>query len=67
MNRIDDLIKTAVPTLRGRWPKELAPYSDIVIATMFNDFYFSDDAGDNDNKFPTWFNMLPDYKKEVEK
>lgn len=65
-SRIRELIRIAVPTLRQRWPKELAPYSDRIIAILFNDFYFSEDAGNNDAKFPTWFGMLPDYKKEFE-
>lgn len=64
--RIQELIKTTVPTLRERWPKELEKYSDRVVAAMFNDFYFSMDAGDNDSRFPAWFDLLPDYRQEIE-
>jgi hypothetical protein len=47
-----------VPNLRQRWPKELAPYSDKVIAGVYSDFYMSVDAGNNDAKFPEWFELF---------
>jgi hypothetical protein len=29
---------------------------------MYEDFYFSADAGDNDAKLPEWFTLLPNYQ-----
>lgn len=52
-------IKYAVPNLRFRWKKELAPYSDNDVAALYESFYLSDDAGNNDEKFPEWIPMLP--------
>jgi hypothetical protein len=63
--RIAELIKITVPMLRSRWPRELEKYSNRVIAVLFNDYYFSTDAGNNDAKFPEWFAFLDDYQKEV--
>lgn len=60
-------IRAIVPNLRERWRLELAPYSDNAIANLYEHFSLSEDAGDNDAQFPTWFDMLPDYEKgEVE-
>lgn len=56
--QLERTIKYAVPNLRFRWNKELEPFSDKEIATVYMDFYFSEDAGNNDEKFPEWFPML---------
>lgn len=54
----------AVSNLRRRWTKELEPYSDLAIAAMYEGFYFSDDAGSNDEKLPNWFGMLPQLQEK---
>ena len=41
--------------LRFRWQVELAKYSDDAILSRYIDFGLSDDAGNNDEKFPDWF------------
>jgi len=51
-------IKYAVPNLRHRWSKELEPYSDNAVAELYETFSMSDEFGDNDEKFPLWFDML---------
>lgn len=54
-------IAYAVPNLRRRWPGELKPYTDHQVAGLYEDFSMSDEFGDNDEKFPLWFEMLPEY------
>lgn len=58
-------IKYAVPNLRYRWPKELEPFSDNQVAACYEDFGQSEDFGNNDEKFPLWFDMLEEYPKET--
>lgn len=48
-------IKYVLPNLRYRWP-ELKAIEDNPLASLYEDFYFSDDAGNNDAKFPKWAN-----------
>lgn len=55
-------IRLIVPNLRGRWPDELAKFSDTAIALAYEDFSMSDDHGDNDAKFPDWFETIPTYE-----
>jgi len=52
-------IKSIVPNLRNRWKDELEPFTDNAIASLYEDFSMSDDHGNNDEKFPTWFDDLP--------
>lgn len=66
MNRREQTIKYSVPNLRYRWKKELSKYSDNAVAACYEDFYFSEDYGNNDEKFPTWFELLPEYEAERE-
>lgn len=54
-------ITNIVPNLRARWPGELAPYSNHQVAGLYEDFSMSDEFGDNDEKFPLWFEMLTEY------
>lgn len=56
--RREGTIKYAVPNLRYRWPEELRPYSDNQVAALYEQFSFSEDFGNNDEKFPEWFSML---------
>ena len=44
-----------VYNLRFRWPTQLAKYSDDAILSRYIDFGFSEDMGNNDEKFPEWF------------
>lgn len=60
MTRREATIKYAVPNLRFSWKEELAPYTDNQVAACYEDFSLSDDFGNNDELFPTWF---PDLKK----
>lgn len=60
---IQTVIKYSVPNLRRRWPKELEKYSDRAIALVYDYFYFSEDAGNNDEKFPEWFDMIEEVSK----
>lgn len=57
-------IRYAVPNLRYRWPSELAAFTDNQIAACFEDFGLSEDYGDNDAKFPEWFEMIGGYPSE---
>lgn len=54
-------IKYIVPNLRHRWPGELAPYTNNQVAGLYEDFSLSEDFGNNDEKFPLWFEMLEEY------
>lgn len=54
-------IEHIVPNLRHRWPGELKPYTDNQVAGLYEDFSMSDEFGDNDEKFPLWFEMLKEY------
>jgi len=65
MNNVDTVIKYTVPNLRYRWEKELSEYSDMAIALCYKDFSFSDDYGNNDEKFPEWFPVIAQYEKEI--
>ena len=47
--------------LRYRWKEELAPYDDCTLYFLYNDFALSEDFGNNDEKFPNWFDLLPAY------
>lgn len=51
-------VKYIVPNLRVRWPNELEAFSDNAVAALYEDFAISEDFGDNDEKFPEWFDML---------
>lgn len=54
--------EAAVRNIRARWPEETKKFSNHAIACMWEDFYFSDDYGNNDEKLPDWFYLLPDYQ-----
>jgi hypothetical protein len=62
MTRRESTIKHIVPNLRFRWPNELKEASDDDIASVYEDFAMSDDHGNNDQLFPTWFDMIPGAK-----
>lgn len=47
-------IKYILPNLRHRWP-ELKAANDQKLAELYEHFSFSDDYGNNDEKFPLWF------------
>lgn len=47
-------IKYILPNLRGRWP-ELETWDDDKLAELYEWFSESEDYGNNDHKFPTWF------------
>lgn len=64
LKRRASTIKYTVPNLRYRWPKELEPFTDNQIAACYEDFYFTDDAGNNDEKFPEYFCEISSYPKE---
>lgn len=51
-------LRYIVPNLRHRWPKELSVFSDTAIAMAYEDFSISDDFGNNDEKFPEWFDVI---------
>ena len=55
--RIAELIRYSVAGLKQRWP-QIGNYSDRAVAITFNEFYFSEDAGNNDEKFPEWFDFI---------
>jgi hypothetical protein len=55
----EQTIRCVVPNLRFRWKNELAAYSDDAVASVYENFSLSADAGDNDEKFPEWFDQLP--------
>lgn len=55
-------IKHIVPNLRYKWRKELEPFSDDAIAALYEDFSLSADHGNNDEKFPEWFDLLEEGK-----
>lgn len=54
-------IKYVVPNLRFRWKDELAKFSDNQIAEAYEHFSQSEDYGNNDEKFPMWFDMISSY------
>lgn len=54
-------IRYVVPNLRYRWPGELKPFTDHQVAGLYEDFSGSDEYGNNDEKFPLWFEMLSEY------
>lgn len=54
-------IKHIVPNLRHRWPEELKAFTDNQVAGLYEDFSLSAEFGDNDEKFPLWFEMLEEY------
>lgn len=54
-------IKFIVPNLRARWPVELGKHTDNQVAGLYEDFSLSDEYGNNDEKFPLWFEMLDEY------
>ena len=56
MTERERTIKYIVPNLRHRWPKDLATFSDNELAETYENFSLSDEFGDNDAKFPRWFN-----------
>lgn len=58
MSHRQNTIQYIVPNLRARWKKELEPYSDDKVAALYENFSLSADFGDNDEKFPEWFDML---------
>lgn len=43
--------KALIDNLRYRWKKELENYGDRQLVGMYNDFFFSDWSGDNDERF----------------
>lgn len=63
MDKITTSIRCIVPNLRHKWPNELKNYSDKAIALCYDDFSYSDDFGNNDEKFPQWFDQLSEYEE----
>jgi len=61
----ESFVKGVVYNVRHRWPDDTKQYSDLAIACMYDDFSFSDDFGNNDEKFPSWFAKLPEYEQET--
>lgn len=61
MKKREGTIKYIVPNLRHRWCDELSKYTDNQVAGLYEDFSLSDEAGNNDEKFPLWFEMLKEY------
>jgi hypothetical protein len=59
--------ENTIKNLRFRWKEELSKYSDKVVAALYEDFSMSEDYGNNDEKFPLWFDLLSEYKKDAEK
>jgi hypothetical protein len=57
MTRREQTIKYVLPNLLSRWP-ELSKYPPDAVAELYEDFSMSDDYGNNDEKFPEWFDML---------
>lgn len=60
-------IRYTLPNLRFRWKDELAPFSDNAIARAYEEFEQSEDFGNNDEKFPEWFNIIQQYHDEDSK
>jgi hypothetical protein len=58
-------IKHIVPNLRHRWPDELKRFSDTAIALVYQDFSLSDEFGENDKRFPEWFEMIEQKMNEL--
>jgi hypothetical protein len=58
MPQIKEFELNIVRNLRHRWPDELTPFSDRAILDLYTDFAQSEDYGNNDEKFPEWFDML---------
>lgn len=58
-------IKYVVPNLRQRWQSELELFTANQIAALYEDFSLSDEYGDNDEKLPSWFPMLPNYPEHT--
>jgi hypothetical protein len=56
-----------IRNLRQRWPEELQSFSDKALIKCYNDFALSDEWGNNDEKFPEWFCMLPHYEEVTSK
>jgi hypothetical protein len=57
-------IEYAVPNLRERWPDELKPYTDNQVACCYEAFSLSDEFGNNDEKFPEWFDLIKGYPEK---
>lgn len=57
---IDEREKNTISNLRFRWKKELEPYSDFAVIEVYEEFSMSVDFGNNDEKFPEWFQYLAD-------
>lgn len=55
MNRGDAQI---VENLRRRWPNELVKFTDKQVAQAYREFSQSEDHGNNDEKFPLWFDVI---------
>lgn len=56
--RLQMMIRCIVPNLRNRWREELKEFDDDVIAAVYEHFSLSDDHGNNDEKFPEWFDVI---------
>ncbi len=57
-------VQETVAALRKRWPGELDGFTDGQIYRAHEAFSASEDAGDNDAKFPEWFDTIGGYTAE---
>jgi hypothetical protein len=53
MSYRESSIKYVLPNLRHRWPL-LKDVDDNLLAELYENFSVSQDAGNNDEKFPEW-------------
>lgn len=56
-----------VRNLRLRWRAELEPFSDEALVAAYEAFAISDDYGDNDERFPLWFDLVADLEAIIKR
>jgi len=57
-------INLILPNIKYRWPELFEKYTNNQIAAAYEDFNMSADAGNNDAKFPEWFDEIGSYPKD---
>lgn len=57
-------IDKILPNIKLKWPDLANNYTDNQIAACYEDFSMSEDAGDNDKEFESWFSEIKNYPKE---
>jgi len=56
-------INLILPNIKRRWPDIFEQFTINQIAAAYEDFSSSEDVGNNDEKFPEWFDTIANYEK----